>query len=334
PGSGARPPVRRSRPPRARAHPRLVRQRAPAAGRAGRSRLRRGRRARARRRRAAALPGARRRGGPADTGAGCPRLRREPRALGDHAGARHARPAGTRRGPGGWAGTRVDPRDDARGRAGRLVSRGRPRRRPPRRRPARERRDVADRAGGRAPPRPRKSAVRCACHGATMTSRNRRNTQKPRVAEGHTPRRGPRAAVFARGSRESRGVSVPRHARSMERRRRRRRGGGGGVSETRVSGNASDPARNRCTRTGAAYRASREPLTWMLSGVPFAATLLGILVVHEFGHYFTARARGAAVSLPFFIPAPPAIFMAGTLGAIIRMRSSVRDRNALFDIAA
>src|SRR5437867_1231131 len=83
-----------------------------------------------------------------------------------------------------------------------------------------------------------------------------------------------------------------------------------------------------------AYRASREPLTWMLSGVPFAATLLGILVVHEFGHYFTARARGAAVSLPFFIPAPPAIFMAGTLGAIIRMRSSVRDRNALFDIPA
>src|SRR5207245_5064567 len=31
---------------------------------------------------------------------------------------------------------------------------------------------------------------------------------------------------------------------------------------------------------------------------------------------------------------PPAIFLAGTLRAIIRMRSSVRDRNALFDIAA
>ena len=82
-----------------------------------------------------------------------------------------------------------------------------------------------------------------------------------------------------------------------------------------------------------AYRSSREPLMWMLSGVPFAATLLGILVVHEFGHYFTARARGAAVSLPYFIPAPP-LFMAGTLGAIIRMRSAARDRNALFDIAA
>ena len=83
-----------------------------------------------------------------------------------------------------------------------------------------------------------------------------------------------------------------------------------------------------------AYRASREPLMWILSGVPFAATLLGILVVHEFGHYFTARARGAAVSLPYFIPAPPVIFPAGTMGAIIRMRSSARDRNALFDIAA
>ena len=82
-----------------------------------------------------------------------------------------------------------------------------------------------------------------------------------------------------------------------------------------------------------AYRTSREPLMWMLSGVPFAVTLLGILVVHEFGHYFTARARGAAVSLPYFIPAPP-VFMAGTLGAIIRMRSAARDRNALFDIAA
>jgi membrane-associated protease RseP (regulator of RpoE activity) len=83
-----------------------------------------------------------------------------------------------------------------------------------------------------------------------------------------------------------------------------------------------------------AYRASPEPLSWMLSGVPFAATLLGILLVHEFGHYFMARTRGATVSLPYFIPAPPMFFMAGTLGAIIQMRSTVRDRNGLFDIAA
>lgn len=73
--------------------------------------------------------------------------------------------------------------------------------------------------------------------------------------------------------------------------------------------------------------------TWLLSGVPFATTLLGILGVHEFGHYFTARRYRASVSLPYFIPAPPPLFLAGTLGAIIRMRSPARDRNSLFDIA-
>jgi membrane-associated protease RseP (regulator of RpoE activity) len=73
---------------------------------------------------------------------------------------------------------------------------------------------------------------------------------------------------------------------------------------------------------------------WLTGGGPFALTLLSILGVHEFGHYFTARYYKAAVSLPYFIPAPPPIFLFGTLGAIIRMRSPARDRNSLFDIAA
>jgi membrane-associated protease RseP (regulator of RpoE activity) len=72
---------------------------------------------------------------------------------------------------------------------------------------------------------------------------------------------------------------------------------------------------------------------WFISGVPFAATLLLTLGVHEFGHYFTARYYGVSVSLPYFIPVPPP-FMFGTLGAVIRMRSPVRDKNSLFDIAA
>src|SRR5258705_13445915 len=72
----------------------------------------------------------------------------------------------------------------------------------------------------------------------------------------------------------------------------------------------------------------------LLDGLPFAFTLLAILGTHEFGHYFTARAYGAAVSLPYFIPAPPPLFIFGTLGAVIRMRSPVRDRNSLLDIAA
>ena len=75
-----------------------------------------------------------------------------------------------------------------------------------------------------------------------------------------------------------------------------------------------------------------QPLR-LLGGVPFAFTLLAILGTHEFGHYFTARAHGASVSLPYFIPAPPPIFLFGTMGAVIRMRSPARDRNSLFDIA-
>jgi membrane-associated protease RseP (regulator of RpoE activity) len=74
-------------------------------------------------------------------------------------------------------------------------------------------------------------------------------------------------------------------------------------------------------------------LAAFLTGVPFAFTLLAILGVHEFGHYFTARYYRASVSLPYFIPAPPVVLF-GTLGAIIRMRSPARDRNSLFDIAA
>jgi len=73
--------------------------------------------------------------------------------------------------------------------------------------------------------------------------------------------------------------------------------------------------------------------TALLAGIPFATTLLAILATHEFGHYFTARYYKAAVSLPYFIPAPPPLPF-GTLGALIRMSSPVRDRNSLFDIAA
>ena len=75
-----------------------------------------------------------------------------------------------------------------------------------------------------------------------------------------------------------------------------------------------------------------DSFAWVFAGVPFAATLLAILGTHEFGHYFSARYHRASVSLPYFIPAPPP-FPFGTLGAIIRMWSPPRDRNALFDIA-
>ena len=45
-------------------------------------------------------------------------------------------------------------------------------------------------------------------------------------------------------------------------------------------------------------------VTHLWVGWPFAVSLLAILLAHEFGHYFVGRARGAAVSLPYFIPFP------------------------------
>ena len=68
----------------------------------------------------------------------------------------------------------------------------------------------------------------------------------------------------------------------------------------------------------------------LLNGLPFAGTLLVILVTHEFGHYIFARLHKVPVSLPLFIPGPPQLI--GTFGAIIRMRSPIMNRRALFDI--
>jgi len=73
--------------------------------------------------------------------------------------------------------------------------------------------------------------------------------------------------------------------------------------------------------------------TTIVGGPVFGATLMGILTCHELGHYFVARRRGIDVSLPYFIPLPP-IATLGTLGAVIRMRKPIDDRNALFDVGA
>lgn len=66
-----------------------------------------------------------------------------------------------------------------------------------------------------------------------------------------------------------------------------------------------------------------------LKGWPFAVTLLGILLAHEFGHYFAARYHKVAVTLPYFIPLPIGF---GTLGAFIRLKEPISDRRKLFDI--
>jgi membrane-associated protease RseP (regulator of RpoE activity) len=68
----------------------------------------------------------------------------------------------------------------------------------------------------------------------------------------------------------------------------------------------------------------------LISGIPFALTLLGILLAHELGHFFACRHYHIDATYPYFIPAPTLI---GTLGAFIRIRSPIFNRRALFDMA-
>jgi len=64
-------------------------------------------------------------------------------------------------------------------------------------------------------------------------------------------------------------------------------------------------------------------------GLWYALPFLGVLTVHEFGHYFTARYHRVRGSLPYFIPFPMGL---GTFGAIIRMRERIFSRREFFDI--
>jgi membrane-associated protease RseP (regulator of RpoE activity) len=65
----------------------------------------------------------------------------------------------------------------------------------------------------------------------------------------------------------------------------------------------------------------------------YTASLLAILLAHEFGHYVAARIHRVDASLPFFIPLP-LLSPFGTMGAVIRMRSVIPTRRALLDIGA
>ena len=69
----------------------------------------------------------------------------------------------------------------------------------------------------------------------------------------------------------------------------------------------------------------------LADGLPFALTLLTILLAHELGHYFACRYHHIRSSYPFFIPFPSLI---GTFGAFILLRSPIRTRRALFDVGA
>ena len=89
------------------------------------------------------------------------------------------------------------------------------------------------------------------------------------------------------------------------------------------------------TALAGAFQLGANPLSnpsTITAGLPFACTLLAILLCHEMGHYLVARSHGVQASLPYFIPGPP--FLIGTFGAFIRMRAPTASRQVLFDVGA
>ena len=73
-------------------------------------------------------------------------------------------------------------------------------------------------------------------------------------------------------------------------------------------------------------------------GIPYSASILFILACHEFGHYFASRYHNVDATLPYFLPFPPIpvllqLFLNfGTFGAVIRTKSIVPSKKAMFDI--
>lgn len=68
----------------------------------------------------------------------------------------------------------------------------------------------------------------------------------------------------------------------------------------------------------------------ILTGIlVFTLPLIAILGVHELGHFFMARRRKVAASLPFFIPSIPPL---GTFGAFISLRDPIPNRKSLLEI--
>jgi membrane-associated protease RseP (regulator of RpoE activity) len=75
-------------------------------------------------------------------------------------------------------------------------------------------------------------------------------------------------------------------------------------------------------------------LSELLTGLPYSISILLIITFHEFGHYFAAIYHKVKSSLPFYIPFPPIpLFINfGTMGAVIRTRTRIQTKKAMFDI--
>jgi len=75
-------------------------------------------------------------------------------------------------------------------------------------------------------------------------------------------------------------------------------------------------------------------LSELLIGLPYSISILLIITFHEFGHYFAAVYHKVKATLPFYIPFPPIPYMInfGTMGAVIRTKTRIQSKKAMFDI--
>jgi membrane-associated protease RseP (regulator of RpoE activity) len=69
----------------------------------------------------------------------------------------------------------------------------------------------------------------------------------------------------------------------------------------------------------------------LISGLPYAFAIMGILLAHEMGHFLACRYYGLSATYPYFIPFP-LLSIAGTMGAFIRIRTAFRNARELYDV--
>lgn len=69
------------------------------------------------------------------------------------------------------------------------------------------------------------------------------------------------------------------------------------------------------------------------TGLYYSIPFLGVLTVHEFGHYFMAKYHKLKVTLPYYIPIwLPGVFSFGTMGAVIKLKSVTQSKLQFFDV--
>lgn len=69
-----------------------------------------------------------------------------------------------------------------------------------------------------------------------------------------------------------------------------------------------------------------------VGAVSFSAGIMAILGTHELGHKYASARNGVDATWPYFIPMP--FFIIGTMGAVIKSRSPMPNRNSMTQLGA